>query len=484
MSKQALGFNKALGDIAEALNSDIATSEKLRFSVKAAARALGVKGCSLMLLDVQRKRLFHAASQGLSERYLRKGFLEAEKSLTEALEGRVETIYDVATDPRIQFQELARQERIVSILSVPVKIKGEVVGILRAYSRTQREFTVVEEQFFIGVANLIGVVLELGRFNETEKRLMEAKDEPLSLLTPLSLQVKPASFAHPSEEEFARLLDFYQIEWIYEPRSFVLEWEGKAAEMFTPDFYLPALDIYVEMTTLKPGLTTEKNRKVRRLRELYPEVNIKLLARRDYDRLLAKYGYGPLAGVKTRGVGRVLFSAPKIQKRVSQLAKEVSQDYEGHHPVLVGVLRGVFCFMADLMRYLTVPADVDFMAISYYGGEGGKAVRVTMDVGIELEGCHVLLVEDIVDTGMTLSLVLNHLKARNPASLRVCTLLDKRIRRLADVHLDYVGFEVPDEFLVGYGLDYQEEYRNLPFIALMEEEKTQRRSRDTKKRPG
>jgi hypoxanthine phosphoribosyltransferase len=169
---------------------------------------------------------------------------------------------------------------------------------------------------------------------------------------------------------------------------------------------------------------------------------------------------------------------------VSQLAREVSQDYEGHHPVLVGVLRGVFCFMADLMRYLTVPADVDFMAISYYGDEGGKAVRVTMDVGIELEGRHVLLVEDIVDTGMTLSFVLNHLKARNPASLRVCTLLDKRVRRLADVHLDYVGFEVPDEFLVGYGLDYQEEYRNLPFIALMEEEKTQRRSRDIKKRPG
>jgi hypoxanthine phosphoribosyltransferase len=127
--------------------------------------------------------------------------------------------------------------------------------------------------------------------------------------------------------------------------------------------------------------------------------------------------------------------------------------------------------MADLMRYLTVPADVDFMAISYYGAESGGAVHVTKDLDLNLEGRHVLLVEDIVDTGMTLSFVIGHLKARNPASLTVCTLLDKRVRRLAEVSLSYVGFEVPDEFLVGYGLDYQGEYRNLPFIALMSEEK-------------
>jgi hypoxanthine phosphoribosyltransferase len=282
-------------------------------------------------------------------------------------------------------------------------------------------------------------------------------------------QVKQSAFAHPSEEEFARLLDFYGIEWAYEPRSFALEWEGKAPEMFTPDFYLPALDLYVEMTTLKPGLTAEKKRKVRRLRELYPDVHVRLLARRDYDRLLAKYGHGPLAGAKTRGVGKVLLSASRIQKRVSELARDISNDYEGRRPVLVGVLRGVFCFMADLMRYVTIPADVDFMALSYFGGGGGKAVRVTMDVGLNLRGRHVILIEDIVDTGMTLSFVLGHLRASGPASLRVCTLLDKRERRLADVELDYVGFEVPDEFLVGYGLDYREEYRNLPFIALMEE---------------
>jgi len=468
MSKQTLALNRALGDMAEALNSDITASEKLHLLVRATPRALGVRGCSLMLLDAQRVRLFHTASHGLSERYLRKGFLEAERSLTELLGEGVVAIPDVATDPHIQFQELAQQERITSILSVPVRIKGEVVGILRIYSRTRREFTSEEERFLITVANLAAVVLESGRFNEVGMRPREAKDEPLSHPAPLASQLKPATFAHPSEEEFARLLDFYQIEWLYEPRSFVLQWEGKASERFTPDFYLPVLDLYVEMTTLKPRLTREKRRKVHRVQELYPEVNIKLLARRDYDRLLAKYGHGPLAGAKTHGVGRVLLSAPQIQKRVRQLAKEISYDYEGRHPVLVGVLRGVFCFMADLMRYLTVPADVDFMALSYYGGESGEAVRVTTDVGVNLEGRHILLVEDIVDTGMTLSFVLSHLKARNPASLQVCTLLDKRVRRLANVRLDYVGFEVPDEFLVGYGLDYREEYRNLPFVALME----------------
>ncbi|UCG84289.1 MAG: hypoxanthine phosphoribosyltransferase [Dehalococcoidia bacterium] len=474
MSKQTLGFNKALGDMAEALNSEITLSEKLHRMVRSTARALGVRGCSLLLLDAQKKRLFHAASQGLSERYLRKGFLEAERGLSDTLEGRTVATLDVTAESRIQFSELARQEGIVSILGAPVRIKGDLVGALRAYSRTQREFTVAEEQFLGSVSNLISVALESGRANEREKRAVDGSNRTGPHPAPLTSQVKPSTFAHSSEEDFARLLDFYEIEWVYEPRSFLLEWEGRASEMFTPDFYLPALDLYVEMTTLKAGLTTEKRRKVRRLRELYPDINIRLIARRDYDRLLAKYGHGPLAGEKTHGVGRVLFSAPRIQNRVSQLAKEISHDYEGCHPVLLGVLRGVFCFMADLMRYITIPADVDFMALSYYGGEDGDAVRVTMDAGMNLRGRHVLLIEDIVDTGMTLSFVLSHLRALSPASLQVCTLLDKKVRRLADVQLEYIGFESPDEFLVGYGLDYQEEYRNLPFIALLEEGRTER----------
>ena len=237
--------------------------------------------------------------------------------------------------------------------------------------------------------------------------------------------------------------------------------------MFTPDFYLPEEDLYVELTTLKQSLVTEKNRKLRHLRELYPDTNIKLLYRRDIHRLLAKYGYGPLAEVDVQQIERVLFTKPQIERRVAELGRQISKDYTGEQPVLVGVLRGVICFMSDLIRQITLPLSIDLMSISYFGGSEDSGVHITKELDIDLSGRHVLLVEDIVDTGMTLNYLLHYLASRNPASLKVCTLLDKQVRRLADVKLDYAGFEVPDEFLVGYGLDYLEKYRNLPFIGIL-----------------
>jgi len=276
-------------------------------------------------------------------------------------------------------------------------------------------------------------------------------------------------FAHPSEDEFARILNFYGVQWLYEPRSFPLHWEGdRVVEMFTPDFYLPELDLYIELTTLKQSLVTDKNRKLRHLKELYPDTNVKLLYRRDIHRLLAKYGFGPLVQADIPGVERVLFTKPQIERRVTELGRAISNDYAGEQPVLLGVLRGVFCFMADLMRQITLPLSVDFMSVSYYGGNNEDgAAHVTKRSDINITGRHVLLVEDIVDTGMTLNYLLHDLQARKPASLKVCALLDKRVRRLADVKLDYVGFEVPDEFVVGYGLDYLEKYRNMPFIGIL-----------------
>ena len=275
-------------------------------------------------------------------------------------------------------------------------------------------------------------------------------------------------FAHPAEEEFSHLLNFYGVKWLYEPRSFPLRWDGnRTVEMFTPDFYLPEEDLFVELTTLKQSLVTEKNRKLRHLRELYPDINIKLLYRRDIHRLLAKYGYGPLADEEIQGIERVLITKPQIERRVAELGRQISADYEGEQPVLVGVLRGVACFMSDLMRQITLPLSIDFMAISTFDGSGDSGVRITKDLDINLQGRHVLMVEDIVDTGMTLNYLLHDLTSRGTASLKVCTLLDKQIRRLADFKLDYVGFEVPDEFLVGYGLDYLEKYRNLPFIGIL-----------------
>ncbi len=279
----------------------------------------------------------------------------------------------------------------------------------------------------------------------------------------------PAPFAHPAEYEFARILDFYGIEWQYEPRSFPLRWEyGHVVEAFTPDFYLPDLNMYVEVTTLKTGLTGEKNRKMRLLKELYPEVNIKLLKKRDYLRLLAKYGYGPPAAEKVPDIDRVLITATKIQRRVGELGARISHDYAGKEPVLIGILRGVICFMSDLMRHISLPAAaVDFMAVTSYEGNGSGAVRIIKDLDENIKGRDVILVEDIVDTGMTLNHVLEYLGSKRPASLKVCTLLDKRVRRIANVPLEYVGFEIPDEFVVGYGLDFRQRFRNLPFIALL-----------------
>ncbi len=274
-------------------------------------------------------------------------------------------------------------------------------------------------------------------------------------------------FAHPSEIEFVHILDFYGMKWSYEPRSFPLRWEGdRIVEMFTPDFYLPDLDLYIELTTLRQKLVTEKNRKLRQLRELYPGVNVKLLYKRDYHRLLAKYGYGPLAQEDIQTIDRILIDAEQVQKRVVELGRQISLDYTGTQPVLVGVLKGVLCFMSDLMRQVTLPLSLEFMSISYFSGDEG-GVKITKDLDGGIAGQHVIMVEDIVDTGMTLNYLLNSLRARNPASLKVCTLLDKRVRRLVDVPLDYVGFEIPDEFVVGYGLDYLEKYRNLPFIGVL-----------------
>ena len=284
-------------------------------------------------------------------------------------------------------------------------------------------------------------------------------------------RIEDARFAHESEEEFARLLDFYGVRWQYEPRTFPLRRadDGRILEAFSPDFYLVDLDLYIELTTLRQGLVTDKHRKLRRLRELYPHVQIKLLHKRDYLSLLAKYGIGEAREEAALGVRDVLVTASEIERRVNELGVEITRDYAGREPLLVGVLKGVTCFMADLMRHVSLPLSIDFMTISSYEGDRSGAVRIVQDLTENIAGRDVLVVEDIVDTGMTLHHLLRQLEARGPVSLKVCALLDKRVRRLVDVRLDYVGFEIPDEFVVGYGLDHYQKLRNLPFIATMGE---------------
>lgn len=272
-------------------------------------------------------------------------------------------------------------------------------------------------------------------------------------------------FAHQSEAEFARLLDFYGVRWEYEPRSFPLRYrDGQLVEAFTPDFYLPDYDTYIELTTLRQSLITYKNRKLRLMRELYPDVTVKLINKRDYLKLLEKFGINTRGSGAVPRVDRILFTEQEIAARVEELGRQISRDYAGRDLVLVGVLRGVTPFMADLMRRISVPLRVDYLALSPYQGDDSQ-LRFTKALEEDVTGAHVLVVEDIVDTGMSLHRLLQYLRRRNPAAVDVCAFLDKRARRLVDVPIAYVGFEIGDEFVVGYGLDYRQQYRNLPFIA-------------------
>jgi hypoxanthine phosphoribosyltransferase len=169
-------------------------------------------------------------------------------------------------------------------------------------------------------------------------------------------------------------------------------------------------------------------------------------------------------------IAEVLVSEAEIRAKVIELGRRISSDFEGQDIVLVGLLRGAIVFLSDLMRTIDVPVLLDFIGISSYGDstESG-AVRLVMDLETDIAGRHVVVVEDIVDTGKTLFYLMENLRARQPASLRVCALLDKPDRRQVPIDVDYVGFEIPDKFVVGYGLDFAEGYRNLPFVGVLKE---------------
>jgi hypoxanthine phosphoribosyltransferase len=173
-----------------------------------------------------------------------------------------------------------------------------------------------------------------------------------------------------------------------------------------------------------------------------------------------------------RAVGEILIDEDTLAARVAELGAEVSADYQGRDLLLIGVLKGAVFFMADLMRHLTVPCEVDFMAISSYGDstDSSGIVRILKDLDINIEGRHVLVVEDIIDSGLTLSYLMRNLESREPATLEVCALLTKPARREIDVPVRYVGFEIPNKFVVGYGLDFAERYRNLPYVAVLSPE--------------
>jgi hypoxanthine phosphoribosyltransferase len=170
-----------------------------------------------------------------------------------------------------------------------------------------------------------------------------------------------------------------------------------------------------------------------------------------------------------RGVGEILIDEESLQARIRELGAQLSEEYAGRELLLIGVLKGAVFFMADLMRHITVPCEIDFMAISSYGAstDSSGVVRILKDLDINIDGRHVIVVEDIIDSGLTLSYLMRNLEAREPASLQICALLTKPDRREIDVPVRYVGFEIPNRFVIGYGLDFAERYRNLPYVGVL-----------------
>jgi hypoxanthine phosphoribosyltransferase len=168
-------------------------------------------------------------------------------------------------------------------------------------------------------------------------------------------------------------------------------------------------------------------------------------------------------------VGEILITKEQIQAKTQELARQITADYQGKDLLLVCILKGGLMFLADLMREIALPLEIDFMAVSSYGNstESSGVVRILMDLERNIEGRDVLIVEDIIDTGRTLTYITDNLHTRRPASLKICTLLNKTERRVMDIPIDYVGFDIPDKFVIGYGLDYGQIYRNLPFVGVL-----------------
>ncbi len=171
-------------------------------------------------------------------------------------------------------------------------------------------------------------------------------------------------------------------------------------------------------------------------------------------------------------ISQILYTEEQINNRIFELASLINEDYKDKYPVFVGVLKGVFIFMADLLRKIEIDCDVDFLAISNYSSDARTrgVVRLVKDLDIPIEDRHVLFIEDVIDTGLTLNYLLRNLLERHPTSLKVCTLFNKPTRRLIELPIQYKGFDLPDKFIVGYGLDYNERFRNLPYVGIIKAE--------------
>jgi hypoxanthine phosphoribosyltransferase len=298
--------------------------------------------------------------------------------------------------------------------------------------------------------------------------------------------VEEHAFAHPAEQDLARIFSFYRIRWVYEPTTFHLEFreDGRPAEQITPDFYLPDHDLFIELTTMRQRLVTRKNRKIRRLREIFPSLQIKLLYRKDYDRLVGAY---PAPDhISDPQLGETVFESGVVQERLGELALEIFEssevlssltESEGRQRTaplhLIGVGSGSKRILGDLAAQLDLHAccvTTDLLMLSRYGGgQNDERVRMGQALKTPVAGRDVVLVADIVSSGLSLVYVTEWLRSKGARSVRICALLDREDARIIDIPLDFVGFRAPDEVLVGYGLSSYPQFRELSYIASIHE---------------
>jgi len=321
------------------------------------------------------------------------------------------------------------------------------------------------------------------RRSDEQHRL--AIDQPLTAhqesLPPLRWLLQPNvdRFAHPAEVELARLLTFYGLRWAYEPTTFAVRWgsDGRPEEFVTPDFFLPDHDLYLELTTMRQRLVTRKNRKFRLLREAYPNVRVRLLYLRDFERLRELYHSAD--DVREGRIGAVLYAERDVEARIGQLARQLIEIWtskassdRGQRPLLVGVGAGSDRFLTTLgenIRDLGVPVDLDRVDLTTIAKETGPArVRVSRPPAAALFGRSVTVVQEVLSTGLSATFLASWLRRHGATAVGICALMDREAARVVDVPIVCRGFAVPDVALAGYGLARRREYRDLPFVAKIE----------------
>lgn len=294
------------------------------------------------------------------------------------------------------------------------------------------------------------------------------------------------AFAHPAELDLARILSFYRVRWVYEPTTFQLEFreDGRPAEQITPDFYLPDHDLFIELTTMRQRLVTRKNRKIRRLREIFPSIQIKLLYRKDYDRLVGAYPSPD--HIADPHLGATIFTAELVRERISELAREIYESSASLASLapkanrasttplhLIGLGSGTRRVLFDLKAELDQHAcrvTMDHLVLSRYdGAQADDRVRVGGALSLPVAGRDIVLLADIVSSGLSLAYVTEWLRNKGARSVRICALLDRADARIIETPLDFVGFRAPDMVLAGYGLSSYPRFRDLPYIAAIHE---------------